>query len=504
MDESVREEASGPVENPRRRFLRQLAAGAAATAATASPALAQTAAGAPAAPARTGPTLAETIADYALSLRYEDLPPEVVLAAKHTILDTFAAAIGAYRSEPPQIAIKLTAGVTATPGATVICSGARTSQDLATFANGVMIRYLDFNDAYSTPGGGGHPSDCLAALLSSAEVSGSSGRELIVATVAAYEVFCKIADVIDLKSVGIDQSTMLGLTSLIGAGRLMGLTRAQLINAIGITVGGNTSLNQGRVGDLSNWKDYATAESSRKAIFSARLAQAGMTGPAQIFEGPSGFYRVVTRKPFPQPKLGAPYGITRTVTKFFPVGQYAQSVVAAAVQMRSFFAKPEDIQEVNLHVSQGAIRVMAGSPDKWKPLSHETADHSMPYAAAVVLMYGTIDDNYYEPPYRTDPRLLDLVGKVKCIPSAEADQHEAEYNLCDFEIVLKSGARKTERVLYQRGHWKNPMTDAELDAKFRSLAGRSLAKPKVDALLRQLRALETMPKAGALLPMTKV
>jgi 2-methylcitrate dehydratase len=493
----------------RRQFLLRLAL-AGTVASPAAPLLAQERTdpppGAPTPPqseARAQP-IADALAGFAAALRFEDLPIEVVRTIKRTILDTVGCAIGSYQAVPSQIANRLAADVSATVPATVFCSGVRTSAERAAFANGVMARYLDFNDAYSTPVGGGHPSDSLAALLAAGEVAGRSGRDLIAATAVAYEVFCKISDVLDIKGLGLDQSTVLGLTSLVGASRLLGLTHDQMVNAIGITVGGNTAINQGRVGTLSNWKDFATAESSRKALFSAQLAQAGMTGPGDIFEGPAGFFKVITRRPFTLPPLGAPYGIMRAVTKRFPLGQYSQSVAEAASQMRSFFKSTDEIQEITIHVSHNAIRVMAGSADKWHPQSHETADHSMPYAAAVVLTYGTIDDRYYEDPYLHDVRLLDLVGRVKCLPSAEADQHEKDYNQCDLELVLKSGARKTIRVDYHRGHWKNPMSDAEMEEKFRSLASRHLPAERIGTLLRQLWSLEQLPQIGTLLNLTRV
>jgi 2-methylcitrate dehydratase len=194
----------------------------------------------------------------------------------------------------------------------------------------------------------------------------------------------------------------------------------------------------------------------------------------------------------------------KAFTKRFPLGQYSQTVAEGAAQVRSFFASTDEIDEVNIRVSRNAIKVMADSQDKWRPQSHETADHSMPYAAAIVLMFGTIDGEYYEDPYLHDPRLLDLVSRVRCIPSAEADAHEMDYNLCDFEIVLKSGQRKAVRVEYHRGHPKNPMTDAEMAEKFRSLARKHLAASRIDALLEQLWAIENMPAAGALVGMTKV
>jgi 2-methylcitrate dehydratase len=387
-----------------------------------------------------------------------------------------------------------------------LVSGQKTSPDLAAFANGVMIRYLDFNDGYISLGSG-HPSDTIAALLTPAELAGRSGRDLITATVLTFEVFCKVIDVLDTRGIGLDHSTVIGLAAVVGAGRLMGLTQQQMVHAIGITVGGNTAINQGRVGTLSNWKTFASAEASRKAIFSAQLAQAGMTGPNQVFEGRDGFFNVISRKPFKLPKLGGggePYGIMHAFTKRFALGQYSQTVAQAAVEARPFFKDPSAIQEVNIRVSRSAIKVMADSPDKWRPQTHETADHSMPYSAGVALMYGTIDDSYYEDPYLHDARLLDLVSRVKCIPSEEADRHEKEFNLCDLEVVLKSGQRKTVRVDYHRGHWKNPMTDAEMEEKFRLLARRQLPPEKVDTLVRQLWALENMQNAGTLIEMTRV
>jgi 2-methylcitrate dehydratase len=229
-----------------------------------------------------------------------------------------------------------------------------------------------------------------------------------------------------------------------------------------------------------------------------------MTGPSQIFEWPSGFFNVISHESFDLPKLGEPFGIMHAFTKRFPLGQYAQTVAQAASELRSFFTTTDEIQEINIRVAENAIKVMAGSPDKWRPQTHETADHSMPYAAAVVLMYGTIDEHYYEDPYLHDERLLDLVSRVRCIPSAEADAHEKEYNLCDLEIVLKSGKRNSVRVEYHRGHWKNPMTDAEMEEKFRLLAAKQMPAERIDALLRQLWSLESLPAVGTLIEMIRV
>jgi 2-methylcitrate dehydratase len=507
MDRTTRTELLDSPRKERRRFLKQIATTGAMAGAAALPAWAQEKPASPATPAVPAgqPLVAETLARYATSLAYEDLPAEVVRETKRIMIDSVGCGFGGFGAEPSQIANKLAAGVSAVRGATVMCSGVKTSPDLAVFANGVMIRYLDFNDGYLSVGGG-HPSDTIASLLSTAELMGRSGRDLIVGTVLTYEVFCRVSDVFDNRAIGIDSSMVAGLAAVAGAGRMMGLTRQQIVHAIGIYVASGVVLNQTRVGTLSNWKACASAEASRHAIFAVQLAQSGMTGPNEVFEGRDGFFNRINRKPFTLPKLGGggePFGMMHCFTKRFTLGQFAQTVAQAAVEARSFFTDVDEIAEVNIQVSRKAIQVMADSPDKWRPQTHETADHSMPYAAAVALIYGAVEEQHFEDPYLHDQRLLNLVGRVRCLPSDAADRVGQEMNPCDLEIVLKSGQRKNVRVEYHRGHWKNPMTDAEVEEKFRALARRQLPAALTDSLLHQLWALDNLPNAGELIAATR-
>ena len=109
------------------------------------------------------PTLVEQLSRYAAGLRYEELPAAVVHQAKRLIIDSVGCALGGYWSEPARIAREVASTVRSSEPVTVIGSGERTSPDLATFANGVMIRFLDFNDGYTSTGESGHPSDSIAA-----------------------------------------------------------------------------------------------------------------------------------------------------------------------------------------------------------------------------------------------------------------------------------------------------------------------------------------------------
>jgi 2-methylcitrate dehydratase len=96
------------------------------------------------------------------------------------------------------------------------------------------------------------------------------------------------------------------------------------------------------------------------------------------------------------------------------------------------------------------------------------------------------------------------VSRVHALPSDEANRVELEINLCDLEVVLRSCARRNFRVEYHRGHWKNPMSDAEVEEKFRALARRQLKGAQTDDLLCQLWAVESLPQAGAPVAATRV
>ena len=122
-------------------------------------------------------SLAEQLSNYASSLRYEDLPEETVHLAKRFVIDTLGCALGGYSSETARVAREMAGMVSSTAPVTVMGSGQQSSLDLTSFANGVAIRYLDFNDGY-TSRESGHPSDSIAASLSATEAAGASGKDV--------------------------------------------------------------------------------------------------------------------------------------------------------------------------------------------------------------------------------------------------------------------------------------------------------------------------------------
>ena len=454
------------------------------------------------------PTIAEQMSSWTVALHYSHLPAEVAHLAKRMIIDTIGCAIGAYTSEPSKIARDLAATVTSALPCTVIGSGQATSPDLATFANGVMIRYLDYNDGYTSQESG-HPSDSIAAVLSATEMAGLGGRRAITATVAAYEAFCRLGDAATLRYRGYDHVTNGCIASILGATRSLGLSEEQTHQALNLGIAPNIALGQTRGGVLSHWKGCAYANASRNAVFATMLAQRGLTGPAPIFEGEHGFFRAVTQEPYTLETFGGgdiPYKITECSIKRFPLGQYSQTVVQAALEAREKMPAVvvDEIAEVNIRTLQKAIDIMAGDEEKWDPKSRETADHSMPYTTAVALTYGQVHQSHFDEQYYRSRQLLDLTGRVKVAASAEADRRAPEAMLCDVEVVTRSGERYTAEVPYHKGHYKNPMTDAEVEAKFRSLAQDLLSPTQTDALLEKLWNLEQVEDIGEVLRLTRI
>src|SRR5215813_2024570 len=173
--------------------------------------------------------LANRLADYACRLRFEDLPKEAVHEGKRRFIDSIATAVGAMDAEAYAIARRCAERVQGNPGAGLF-GGGRSSVEWATFVNGLLIRYLDYNDTYLSlePA---HPSDNLAAVLAVGEAAGSGGRDLITAAVLAYEIQCRLCDAASLRKHGFDHVTYGAISSAVAACRLLGLDVTRTVHA---------------------------------------------------------------------------------------------------------------------------------------------------------------------------------------------------------------------------------------------------------------------------------
>src|ERR671924_1725029 len=177
----------------------------------------------------------ELLSTYACRLTYQDLPPEVVHQVKRTLVDTFGCALGGFSAEPSTIARRLASRVTSNLPSRIVGTKNDSAPDMAGFANGVMVRYLDCNDSYFSPGGG-HPSDMIPAALALADPLGCGGRTVITAIVLAYEVFSRLSDQVVAGELGWDQGIFSVIGAACAAGKVLGLSQAQMRHAISLAV----------------------------------------------------------------------------------------------------------------------------------------------------------------------------------------------------------------------------------------------------------------------------
>jgi 2-methylcitrate dehydratase len=444
------------------------------------------------------------LCDYALKLSYRDLPQEVIQRTKDIVLDTVGCALGGAESPPAKIARAAASEVTSAVPATILVSGKKTSPDLAAFADGVMIRYLDFNDTYAgTPTC--HPSDLLAPVLSVVDARNGSGKDAILGMVLGYEILCGLIDAgAKERGRGWDQSTYGVIAAAVTAAKLFGHTKAQMANAISLAVSSHISLEQIRRGQISHWKGCALANASRNAVFCAMLAGKGMTGPEDVFEGKAGFFNSTGIRFEVRPFAGAAetYRIMKARLKAFPSGYFSQSAIEAILSLRSQIPALDDIKEIRLQTFPAGYEVMGSSEANWQPETRESADHSLPFVMAVALMEGNLEIRHYDQMYykRSDVRALMQKIKVRIGEEPVAAWPDLPLNIVDVEMT--SGKVLSTRVAYHLGHFKRFMTGAEQEWKFRPLAEPLLPEKQIDDLLACLRRLDEVEQISELIALT--
>ena len=425
-------------------------------------------------------SIVDRLSQYAAQLQYDDLPPEVVHQAKRVLLDSLGCGLGAFTSDPVKIAREMASVVSGGPMSTILGTTTRTTPDLAAFTNGLMVRYLDFNDAAI----GGHASDNFAAVLAAAEAHGASGQDLITGCVLAYEVQATWGRSFELRQTVWDQAVYAASSIPLGVGKVMGLSREQLAEALRISVVGSMALNETRRGALSYWKAAAVPNTGRNAVFAATLASQGFTGPEAIFEGTQGFFAGVTGQPVELVPLAGedgnsqPFRILESRIKRFPSGIQAQTALEATLEARRELGltNGRGVREVSIRTTEQSIFSMAGHPSRWRPRTRETADHSLPYVIACALEFGSVKPAHFSEDLWESLEMVELMQKINVEADPECQTAWPEANPAIVTLATTDGRAQQVRVDYHTGHPRKPMDDAEVEKKFRGVTAGLLSE----------------------------
>jgi len=450
-----------------------------------------------------GVELARSLAEYVLSVQYPGLGPRTVKEMKARIVDALGCAIGAYGEEPVTMARRAVARLRGEGTSTLLGTRSRSSPELATFVNGLMIRYFDFNDTYLSKEPA-HPSDNLAPCFAVAESEGASGKEMVAAAVAAYEIQCRLCDAADIRHRGWDHVNYGLVSSSLAAAKLMGLDWRKATESVNIALGGHIALRQVRAGELSMWKGASFSNAARNGVFSALLAREGITGPSPIFEGEMGFFRQVSGK-FRLDVRGfggrrGTYKVDETYVKYWPAEYHAQSAIWAALEARRRIKDLDDVTSVLVETHEAGFNILGKDREKWSPKTRETADHSLPYIVGMALLHGTVDNSTYSARNLSDSKNLDFIRKIKVVEDPEFTALYPASGIANRVTIAEgSGRETTAQVVVPKGHPLNPMTKADIEAKFLRLTRRRLGEGPAREALSRLWNLEKEPDLGSVL-----
>ena len=443
----------------------------------------------------------EQLAEYAVGLRYKELTPEAVHECKRRLIDTLGCLAGGFGARPSVIARALARRGRGDPSARILGTQERSTPELAAFANGVMMRYLDFNDA-TFGKSSGHPSDIFAAVLAVADAVRADGRSVITASALAYEVFCNLSESV-AREQGWDHPVYGVIADATGAGKLLGLSHEKMGNAIALAVIPNMALEQTRTGELSMWKGCAAANAARNGIFAAQLAQEGMSGPAQAIEGKWGLWRPLGRFQWqPFGGRGGPFRVTQTHIKYFPAVVHAQTPITVALELHGK-AKPEEIEAIAIETYWVAERYVDRNNALWHPATRETADHSIPYCVAAALLNGAVTEVSFSARHIRDSRISALIEHTTIRENPGFTRLHPQEWPCRIELTLRGGKRETAEARYFKGHARRPLSDDEVERKFRALAEPLLGRRGADAVLAKAWKLEKLSDIGELLGLLK-
>lgn len=433
-------------------------------------------------------SLSGQMAKFAIDLQYQDIPDESIWEAKRFLLDSVGCALAAVNNEDMAAMYRFTEKLGGTPEASVIGRDFKTNAANAALMNCLLTRALDYNDIYweQDPS---HPSDMIGAALAAAEVNGKTGRETLVAIIIAYEMelrWCHAANP-GVREVGWHHATLTQFVSPLVAGKMYGLDLDQMIAAVGISGSSHLTLGGVVAGHLTNMKNTADPLAAQAGVLAALMAREGYEGPVEVIEGKEGLFEVLNNVEW-QPErllreLGEEFMITQCSYKAFPTEALTHQPISAALQVcQEQGLAAEDITEILVETTARGADILS-DPSKYQPTTKETADHSLPYVIAAAVADGNVLPDSFSDEKLKDPRIWDLLGKIKVVADPEIDAMFPGVKRARVSITTNSGETHTAQVDHAKGSPQNPMSDDEIISKFRANAGDILSKEQQDQVI---------------------
>jgi 2-methylcitrate dehydratase PrpD len=454
------------------------------------------------------PTEIEKLVANVLDTRFTNFDKDTLETTKYRIIDTLGCLIGgATDTGNPELA-KMLRENDGKKESTILVHGGKVPAAEAALINCAMARSFDFEpvsplvDGFSCPG---HISGTtVPTAITMGEATNASGEEMITALLVGDDIASRMLAASGFGfSLGWDGTgTVNAFGAAAIAGRLLGLNKLQLRNAMGIVLNQIGSTFQ-IIWDGTMAFKLPQGLSGRVGIFSAQLAKAGWTGPEDALLSKFGYYKMFTegcQKPQAlTDNLGKNYYYDGTI-KPYPCCRIPHAAIDCALALvKKNNLKADDIASVNLDLAQGGIDHICGSPFKIGAFPHGNAAFSYEYVVATAFLFGSIKPEHMTEPAIINPQVANFIEKIKLTAAKDVEFEKARVT-----VTLKDGRKLTESCNKVKGDpINNPMTHDDILAKFWTNVdfSKKISKKKATELLDKLQNLEKLDSVKKLIPL---
>ena len=448
-------------------------------------------------------TLIEQIANYTVNLQYEDIPQDAIDLAKIIIFDSIGTGLGGFQRDLGKKAVRYGARMMAGDQATLLGTGERSSLEGAAFANGVMIKILGMDDSHRSAG---HiASQMVPAVLAVSEQYNTSGKEIIVAIVAAYDFAVRVGEQVRhfQRARGLDlKGTVGAIASALAVSRCAGFDVEKTINAVAIAADLSSGTEQYVYeGGKCDTKDLIAGFGARNGVFAMRLADSDFYGPQGALDGDYGFFKAFGDGYDPNmfDDLGDYFAIVGTAFKPHGGCRHTHQAIDAVQEiLQQGPLDTSSIEHIDLETYGYATRpIFRVDPN---PPSRDVAGLSIRVSTAVALTQGSAwpEDfaTWDDPEVRRLRQLID----VKVDP--EMEERYPELNGCRLSITLNDGQVREAYLPNMKGEPEFRMSNDELREKFRVLTQNLFDQDQVNAIYNFCNQLEMKTNIRELMGLT--
>jgi 2-methylcitrate dehydratase PrpD len=434
-------------------------------------------------------TAAHRLAEFAVGLRYESIPPEVLERAKDCIVDTVGACVFGSQLPWTQIVIEYATRNSAAGGCAIFGTPHKVRAPFACLANGAAAHAFEL-DCLVEPSVGIHPSAALAVPgLAPAMGLKLNGRQLLSAVVAGYEVLYRIGDAArqSIEKVGFHSPGVVGVFgTAVVIGRLFGLDAQKMANAFGIAGSLSSGLMEfSRTGGMV--KRLHLGRSAEGGFMAAVLARDGYTGPAGVFEGKFGVLNTFCRDADPArltKDLGVTWHVMKNKIKRFACHSTAQVPVTLALDLKARHGiTGADVEAISIAANAKTVNYH----DIGEPRDLTMAQYSAQFCVALALCRDPTDPRVFSEASLADPGIRALARDTRVVPLPDAG-HVSQVRV---SLRLKDGRDVSAEGHEHKGMPSLPFTREELLEKFLKLTAHR-DRAKAQRLFSQLAAAETV------------